>query len=91
MSDTTAALEAIDTFNEDEVTEAYRRLKERRGVLSRRKVRSFRPGDRVTFEGRGGRRVTGTVEKLNRKTVGVQADDGQRWRVAGTLLEPLAD
>lgn len=54
----------------------------------------FRPGDRVTFQARGGRTVNGTVLKVNQKTVTVTADPDARtlkntstlWKVSGTLL-----
>ena len=54
----------------------------------------FRPGDRVTFQARGGRTITGTVLKVNQKTVSVTADrdplalkgTSTLWKVSGTLL-----
>ena len=54
----------------------------------------FRPGDRVTFQTSGGRTVSGTVLKVNQKTVSVTADPDRLalkgtstlWRVSGTLL-----
>lgn len=49
---------------------------------------SFARGQRVSFEGRNGKTVTGTVERVNGKTVTVMdTDDGQRgWRVSPSLL-----
>lgn len=46
----------------------------------------FIPGDRVTFEGRAGRRETGVVTKINAKSVNVKTDAGVNWRVAPSLL-----
>ena len=40
----------------------------------------FKPGDRVRFNNKGNL-VTGTVRRINEKTVGLDADDGRRWRV----------
>ncbi len=49
---------------------------------------SFARGQRVSFEGRNGKTVTGTVERVNGKTVTVtNTDDGERgWRVNPNLL-----
>ena len=56
-----------------------------------------RPGDRVTFQTRDGRTISGTVLKTNQKTVSVTADPDARtlkgprtstlWKVSGTLLK----
>ena len=52
----------------------------------------FKVGDRVTFNDRNNIPVTGTVSRINRKTVTVAPDndDGQ-WRVSAALLNHLAD
>ena len=47
----------------------------------------FEIGDEVTFAARGGARMTGAIEKLNRKTATVRQGP-QRWRVPYGLLEP---
>lgn len=52
--------------------------------------RSLRLGDKVSFTGRGGVKVTGTVTKINRKTVYVKETTdsvfGTTWRVSPSLL-----
>jgi len=52
----------------------------------------FKVGDRVTFHDRNNIPVTGTVSRINRKTVTVAPDndDGQ-WRVSAALLNHLVD
>lgn len=50
---------------------------------------SLRVGQRVRFEARGGREVTGTIVKKLRKNVKVHADDGLGWRVSPTLIEVI--
>ena len=52
----------------------------------------FKQGDRVTFLDRNNLPVTGTVSRINQKTVTVVPDnkDGH-WRVSATLLNHLID
>mgnify|MGYP006432110443 CR=1 FL=1 len=46
----------------------------------------FREGDEVAFVGKRGERVTGTVDKINPRTIGVIDDVGRKWRVDPQLL-----
>lgn len=46
----------------------------------------FRSGDRVSFQARDGRTITGTVLKVHQKTVSVISDTKTPWKVSGTLL-----
>lgn len=50
----------------------------------------FSVGDRVTFTDKQGEQQHALVLKLNRKTVGLMTDEGERWNVAPQLLEPEA-
>lgn len=52
----------------------------------------FKPGDRVIFNDRNHIPITGTVSRINRKTVTVVPDhrDGH-WRVSAALLNHLVD
>ncbi len=52
----------------------------------------FKVGDRVTFQDRNNILVTGTVRRINQKTVTVAPDnkDGH-WRVSAALLNHLVD
>ena len=52
----------------------------------------FKLGDRVVFNDRNNMPVTGTVRRINKKTVTVVPDnnDGQ-WRVSAALLNHLVD
>ena len=47
--------------------------------------RSFRVGDAVYFNDRRGMKVTGTIEKINQKTIKV-ATMGGTWKVSPSLL-----
>ena len=54
---------------------------------------NFYKGQRVVFEAYYGRKVTGTVRRVNRKTVTVDPDSpshyGQYWRVAPSKLKAV--
>jgi hypothetical protein len=52
----------------------------------------FKVGDRVTFNDRDNVPVTGTVSRVNQKTVSVTPDNKVgRWRVSAALLNHLVD
>ena len=52
-----------------------------------RSMARFTPGDTVTFRDKQGFLQTGTVMKLNKKTVSVLNEDGRKWNVSPTYLE----
>lgn len=48
---------------------------------------SFRVGDRVWWDSKkGGRRIYGRIVRINPKSVGIDAEDGRRWRVHWSFL-----
>jgi hypothetical protein len=52
----------------------------------------FKVGDRVTFYDRNNIPVTGTVNRINKKTVTVAPDNNDgHWRVSAALLNHLVD
>jgi hypothetical protein len=57
---------------QDEVNLVIEAIKSQMTYLSRQSIRQFAAGDKVKFTGRGGP-VTGTVTKVNQKTVLVAA------------------
>ena len=53
---------------------------------------NFKVGDRVTFRDRDNILVTGTVSRINKKTVTVAPDNNDgHWRVSAALLNHLVD
>jgi hypothetical protein len=48
-------------------------------------------GETVSFTPEPGRTLVGTVVRLNQKTATVCTRDGERWRVAPSLLSRTAD
>lgn len=77
----------LEQLTSEELRQAWELL--RNEDVRRRRVAAlaFREGDRVRFETRDGRRITGTVERVNVRTVSICAGDGVHWRVAPQLLE----
>ena len=64
-------------------------VKLRRTFISKESARGLFIGDSVSFESKRGVRVTGTVAKVNSKTVVVDTAQG-RWKVTASLLTLLA-
>jgi len=79
----------LEKCDNDDLTLVVNLLKARRDSIGRMNTATLRRGARVKFTGRRGVVVTGTVEKVNRKTVTVRAEGGGLWRVAGSLLEAV--
>jgi hypothetical protein len=77
-----------------EVESLYHRVitefRARRQLEDSRAMMAFSNGDKVEFDGRRGRLITGTVERVNQKTVSVtNCSDGRSWRVPGSLLRKI--
>jgi uncharacterized protein with PIN domain len=87
--DVRALRDILDRCDNSEVNLVINLVKARRDAIARMNTATLGRGRRVKFKGRRGAMVTGTVEKVNRKTVIVKGDDNVTWRVAGSLLEVL--
>ena len=86
MNNVQTAINAIRNMNNDEINQVVEAIKLQRTFLARTTARALTVGDTVSFTGRGGKTVTGTVTKINRKTVVV--DEGfTRWKVPASLLK----
>ncbi len=84
----------IDGLSFEELLELNRRVVARLKMLEAMQAHiemmRFNPGQRVSFEQRGGR-ILATLVKYNRKTVTVVTDDGQRWNISPHLLSAVKD
>ena len=60
--------------------------KQAQTICTRREAAAFRVGDAVYFDSKRGMRVTGTIEKINRKTIKVATPTGL-WSVSPSLLK----
>lgn len=79
-----AAFVLTEATNE-ELSSLVEAIKMRRTQLARKNVFTLRPGDTVSFVGRGGRKVTGTVAKVMQKNVQVK-EGFTMWRVPAQML-----
>lgn len=88
----TKAVEAIYKMDNDELNQVIEAIKLKRQYLARQAVRSFTKGDLVRFQTRTGGYVTGSVVKVNRKYIIVDAHvGGSRYRVPATMLEAMSE
>ena len=60
-------------------------LNQRRKLRTQEALRSFLPGDKVSFDYEGDIHF-GTVVKLNRKTAGILTEEGEHWNVSPGIL-----
>ena len=61
-------------------------VKLRRNQIHTSDAHKFRFGDKVSFQGRHGAILKGTVERVKIKYILVRTDAGQRWNVPGSHL-----
>jgi hypothetical protein len=82
----------LTKLSEDELIELNRRIVERlqliRSAKSLRQLAKFSVGMVVEFHTDDGRRMSGTVARLNRRTVTIVTASG-RWRVSPSLLRAV--
>jgi hypothetical protein len=83
----------LDEFTEEELLHLNHLIVERlrlmRQIGAHQAMTQFRIGQRVRFNDSGGRPVTGTLTRYNRKSVTVIADDGGHWTVSPSFLRDL--
>lgn len=85
MNKVQTAITEIRNMNNDELNQVIEAIKLQRTWLARTTASGLAVGDTVEFTGRGGRVVTGTVEKINKKTV-IVSEGYTKWKVTASLL-----
>jgi biotin-(acetyl-CoA carboxylase) ligase len=90
-TETKKIIETIYKLEATDLDQIIQAVKMRRNQLHHVNANKLRIGDRVEFEGRGGRMLQGTVEKIKIKYVLVHADNGQRWNVPGSHLTQIGE
>lgn len=80
---------SIFECNETELREAGNLLKSAWSIRQQKATATLAVGQRVEFDSRKGMKVTGTIIKVNQKTVSVSTDQGT-WKVSGSLLRPAS-
>ena len=84
-------LEEVKEMTEEELTQLVYAVKDRRDYLRAKDLEGFRVGEKVSWtKGRGTTKetFTGTIEKVNLKTIGIK-EDGRpwsKWRCSPSLL-----
>ena len=86
--------ELVSVMSDVECRQVFDMCKRRMSALTQVKVATFRPGQKVSFTGRHGEELTGTVSKLNQKTATVEVPSRipgvpQIWRVSPGLLKAV--
>lgn len=80
----------LTLYTEEELIELNRKVVDRlrfmRDAKAHHQMLELRLGDKVFFTSEQGQRITGTLIKLNRKTVSLCTHDGHHWRVSPSLL-----
>ena len=92
MNNIQTAINAIRKTNtRDELNQIVEAVKLQQNFLARQSARSFMKGDAVSFVGRGGRTVMGTVSKVNPKTIVVDSPSQGRWKVTASMLNRMSE
>jgi len=88
----TRATELIYQMNAEQISEVIEAIKLKRQYLARQATRAVVLGDTVEFDARG-RKVIGTVTKVNQKTLQVREDRGglvsTNWKVTASLVRKV--
>jgi hypothetical protein len=89
----TRAVELIYQMDNAQINEIVEALKLKRQYLARQATRAVTLGDTVEFDARG-RKVIGTVTKVNQKTLQVREAPrgnllGTNWKVTASLVRKV--
>ena len=86
-----SAIEHISHCTMEELHRVFEAARRRQDRLSMLAANRFELGDTVTWKGKSGAQKTGTVVKINQKTIGVTTNgpDPERWKVAAPLLKKV--
>ena len=83
------AINAIQKADRSDLNKIIAAVKLQQTFLAKTSARTFTIGDAVQFTGRGGRKVIGTVNKVNPKTIIVDSPTQGRWKVTASMLTSL--
>lgn len=92
LADRNAVMAQIKNLGEEDLIFLNRLIIERLKLISQAKsttlMARFNVGARVEFTGPAGKRMTGVIIRLNKKTASIHTDDGGSWNVFPGLLVP---
>tara|TARA_B100001094_G_scaffold214466_1_gene208543 strand:- start:346 stop:621 length:276 start_codon:yes stop_codon:yes gene_type:complete len=89
MNTAQTAINAIQKADRSDLNKIIAAVKLQQTFLAKTSARTFTVGDAVQFTGRGGRKVIGTVNKVNPKTIIVDSPSQGRWKVTASMLTSL--
>ena len=86
-----SAIEHISHCTMEELRLVFEAARRRQDRLSMLAANRFEPGDTVTWKGKSGAQLTGTVDKINKKTIGVTTFGPllDQWTVSALLLKKV--
>ena len=91
MNNVQTAITAIRNMNADEINQVVEAIKLQRTYNARTATRSLMVGDTVSFDAKTRGIITGTVTKINTKTVQVRCNRTQGlWKVTASVLKQVA-
>ena len=79
-------IQDVGVLNNDELNKVIEAVKLRRNQLHFQDAHSLKFNDRVSFQGRHGSILKGSVDRVKIKYILVKTDAGQRWNVPGSHL-----
>ena len=79
-------MDQVARMDTDELNRVVDAIKLRRTYIAKESARGLFIGDTVSFEGKRGQTVCGTVTKVNQKTVVVDAGLRGKWKVTASML-----
>ena len=83
-------MDQVARMDSAELNRVVDAVKMRRTVIAKKNARGLSIGDSVSFKGKKGQTVRGTVTKVNSKTVDVDVGAHRKWRITATMLTLLA-
>jgi hypothetical protein len=90
LKDRNAAAESIRNLGEEDLHYLNRLIIERLKLIAQARstalMTRFNIGDRVGFQAPTGKWISGIIQKLNKKTITIQAEDGHIWNVSPGFL-----
>ena len=91
MNNVQTAITAIRNMTNHEINQVVEAIKLQRTFNARTATRSLQVGDTVSFDAKTRGVITGTVTKINIKTVQVRCNRTQgMWKVTASMLKQIA-
>lgn len=80
-------LSEVSTMSREDLLTLNKAMKIRMNTINFENTTKFRVGNSVMFSDKKGYTLTGTITKINTKTIKVKATNGVTWSVSPSLLK----